>query len=275
MITHQIEFLTEGNLLPPTLGRLYVSEELILEKVWRAGSENRLSHEPFDYAIAYVGVTTSKESENQFLVAMNYLDFFLLIYSLVSGVPVTSMVGVGIPLDDMSSLGTKRVGWSSFEKIYVVDEREDDFFCKPILEAKRLFLLLLPDKQRIMESPIGLALTFYYFALLASRKRLEEAIIDLTIAAEALLINKSGNIRENLSKRLSILIAENATEKAEILERTRKLYDLRSGIVHGGGKKPSLNDTKILFNYVRKAVEKGLLSRHLSKEELLARLDKV
>ena len=38
----------------------------------------------------------------------------------------------------------------------------------------------------------------------------------------------------------------------------RKLYELRCGIVHGGGKKPSLNDVKILFNYVRRAIEHGL-----------------
>lgn len=136
MMLHQIEFLIEGYLLPPTIGKLCVSEKLILEKVWRGGYEYRLSHEPADYAIAYVGVVAQKES-NYFPAARDYLDFFLLTYSLVSGQPVTSMMGIGTTLDDITSLGTKRFGFSSFEKIIVHDEREDDLFCKSILDAKK------------------------------------------------------------------------------------------------------------------------------------------
>jgi len=273
MMLHQVEFLIEGHLLPPTIGRLCVSEELILESVWRAGSESMLSHELANYAIAYVGVETPKEL-NYFPAARDYLDFFLMIYSLVSGQPVTSIMGIGTTLDNMTSLGTRRVGWSSFEKIHVLDEREDDLFCKPILDTKRLFLLFLPDRQRVMESPLGLALTFYYFAVLASRRRLEEAVINLIIAGEALLITKDENKRENLSRRLSTLIGKNEMEKAEISREMRKLYDLRSSIVHGGRKRPSFNDVKILFDYVRRAIESALSLRHLSKEDLLAKLDK-
>ena len=45
--------------------------------------------------------------------------------------------------------------------------------------------------------------------------------------------------------------------------------------VHGGGKKPSFNDAKVLFGYIKRAIEKGLSLRHLSKEQLLAKLDEV
>lgn len=141
------------------------------------------------------------------------------------------------------------------------------------LTQKKRFLLLLPDRQRIMESPLGLALIYYYFAVLASRRRLEEAVIDLVIACEALLCTDTKKIRENLSRRLSILIAENEMEKAEISKKMRELYELRSGIVHGGGKKPSLNEARVLFDYVRRAIEQGLSLRHLSKEKLVAKLD--
>ena len=273
MMLHQVEFLIEGDLLPPTIGRLRVSEKLILEPVWRGGSESRLSYEPADYAIAYVGVATPKET-NYFPIAVGYLDFFLLIYSLISGEPVTTRVGIGTTLDDISSLGAKRIGFPSFEKIHVLGEYKDDFLSKPILDAKERFLLLLPDRQKIMDSPLGLALTYYYFAVLASRRRLEHAIIDLIIAGEALLCTDTIKIRKNLSRRLSALIAENEMEKTEISKKMRKLYGLRCGIVHGGGKKPSLNDVPILFSYVRRAIERGLSLRHLSKEELVAKLDK-
>lgn len=267
---HQIEFLIEGYLLPPTMGTLRVSEKLILEKVWRTGSESRLSHETSDYAIAYVGTPVSKE-KNFFLIARDYLDFFLLIYSLVSNQRVIARTGIGTTIDDMSSLGAKRIGWAGFQKIHVQHEGESDFLNKPILEAKECFLLLLPDSQKIMKSSLGLALKFYYFARLA--RQWEEVVIHLMIAAETLLCTNTSEIGKNLSRRLSILIAENEKEKAEISKKMLKLYRLRSGIVHGGGKKPSLVDVQFLYNYVRRAIKRALSSRHLSKKELVAKLD--
>ena len=273
MMLHQVEFLIEGYLLPPTIGRLRVSAKLILEQAWRRDSESRLSHEQRHYTIAYVGVSTSKQT-NYFRIAGDYLDFFLLIYSLVSGQPVTTRMGAGTTLNDLSPLGAKRIGFPSFEKIHVLGEPKDDFLSKPILDAKERFLLLLPDRQRIMESSLGLALKYCYFAVLASQRRLEHAIIDLIIAGEALLCTTTEDIGKNLSRRLSALIAENETEKAEISKKMRKLYGLRCGIVHGGGKKPSLNDVQILFSYVRRAIEGAISLRNLSKDELLTKLDK-
>ena len=270
---HQVEFLIEGYLLPPTIGRLSISEDLILESVWRTGNESRLNHEPTSYAIAYVGVAAPEKS-NYFPTARDHLEFFLLIYSLISGQPVTSMMGIGTTLNNIASLGTRRFTWPSFEKIHVQTESIDGFFCKPILDAKKLFLELLPDRRRIMESSLGLALTFYYFAVVASIKRYEEAVIDLMIAGEALLIDKDESITGPLSRRLSTLIADKDTERAQISKKMRELYDLRSDIVHGRGKKPSLDDVRVLSNYVRRAVERGLSLRDLSKEDLLAKLDK-
>jgi hypothetical protein len=98
-------------------------------------------------------------------------------------------------------------------------------------------------------------------------------VINLMIACEALLSTETKKIGANLSKRLSTLIAKNEAEKTEVSKKMLKLYELRSGIVHGGGKKPSSSDVKILFDYVRRAIECGLSSRHLSKEELVAKLD--
>lgn len=272
MVLHQVEFLIEGFLLPPTLGELRVSERLILEMVWRKDFESRLPHEPAHYTIAYVGVV-APEDANYFPIAVDYLDFFLLIYSLISGHPVTTTMGIGTTLDNINSLSAKRVSFPNFEKIHVLGEHKDAFLSKPILEAKKRFLQLLPDRQRIMESPLGLALTYYYFAVRASRRRLEEAVINLMIAGEALLCTETTETRKTLPRRLSTLIVENETEKAVISRRMYKLYGLRSGIVHGGGKKPSLDDVRTLFDYVRRALERSLSLRQLSKKELVAKLD--
>jgi len=266
MMLHQVEFLVEGHMLPPTIGRLKISETLILEQVYRSGSEHPIS------AIAYVGVVTPGEA-NPFFTARDYLDFFLLIYCLVSGQAVTTTMGIGTTLDDINSLGRKRVGFPGSEKIEVMGEYEEDFVSKPILEAKKRFLLFEPDRQKIMESPLGLALKYYYLAVRASSRLSEEAVIHLMIAAEALLITMNEKVRGTLSSRLSTLIAENETEKAEISKKMRELYDLRSAIVHGKGKKTSFDEARILFAYVRRAIECGLSLRRLTKEELAAKLD--
>lgn len=274
MTIHQVEFLAEGYLLPPTIGTLRVSEELVFEKVWREGTEYGLSHEQTDYAIAYVGVE-APEGSNFFPAAIEYLDFFLLLYCLVSNVPISTMVGTGTILDQKSALGAKRIGWSSFEKLQVLDEREDDLFCKPILDTKKLFLTLLPEKQRIMESSIGLALVFYYFAVLATKTRFEETIINLMIAGEALLIDKERQKKKNLSRRLSVLIAKDEEEKVKVSDRMQKLYKLRSDIVHGEGVKPSDDDVRTLASYVKRAIERCISLRDLTKKQILANLDGV
>ena len=165
------------------------------------------------------------------------------------------------------------LGFPSFERINVLGEYKDGLWSKPILEAKERFLLLLPERQRIMESPLGLSLRYYYLAVRASKRLLEEAIIHLMIAAEALLITRNENIREPLSRRLSVLIAKNEEERAEISKKMRGLYDLRCDIVHGRGGKPSWIDARVLFDYVRRAIEQGISFRYLSKQGLVEKLD--
>ena len=98
---HQVEFLIEGFLMPPTIGRLQITDMLVLEQVCGNDSEN-----PFS-AIAYVGVVAPSEA-NFFFIARDYLDFFILTYCLVSGQAVTKNMGIGTTLDDIASLGAKR-----------------------------------------------------------------------------------------------------------------------------------------------------------------------
>jgi hypothetical protein len=147
------------------------------------------------------------------------------------------------------------------------------FWTRPIHETKELFLKLLPKRQQIMESHIGLGLIYHYIAVQASQRRLEQAIINLMIALEALLIKEGDKIRGCLATRVAALIAENEEQRTLISQRMRELYDLRSHIVHGRGKKPTFNDTKQLFNYTRKSLEKTLSLETLSKEELIEKLN--
>ena len=126
-----------------------------------------------------------------------------------------------------------------------------------------------------MENPLGLSLIYYYFAVRASKRLLEEAIIHLMIAAEALLINRVRRFGSACRDDFLFLIAKNDEERAEISEenawtiRFKKCH--RS---HGGGKKPSRIDVQTLACYIRKAIEEGISLRQLSKKQLLDRLDR-
>jgi hypothetical protein len=265
IVSNQVEFLVEGYLLPPTLEKLRISKNLILEQVCSQEKPG------LDVTVAYVGVNSVGE-KNYFPDAMAYMDFFLLIYTLMSGQRVTHRIGAGTTLDNMKSLGSRRVSFH-VEKVHVMGKHKhkDDLLAKNILAVRRRFVQLLPDRQKIMNGHLGLALTFYYVAVHA--RRWEEAVISLIIAAEALLCTETKQIRRNLSGRLSALIEKDDTKKNEVVRKMLELYELRSCIIHGGGKKPSLNDTRVLFGYVRRAIERGLSLRRLLKKEFVARFD--
>lgn len=273
MMLHQVEFLIEGHLLPMTMGEMRVSENLLLQQAWKKETGSWLSDSQTFHTLAYVSVET-EEVVNYFPIAIDYLNFFLLIYTLASSQPVTAKVGIGTTLDDVNLLGEKRIGFPSFEKIHISEEHTVTPLDKLILEVKGRFLLLLPDKQRIMKSYLGLALTHYYNAVQATRRQQRDAITNLMSASEALLIVRGEKISSSLSRRLSSLIAKNETEKTEISRKMRELYDLRSGIVHGERKKPTLAETSLLFSFVNRAISRAISLRKLTKGELLEELDK-
>ena len=261
---HQVEFLLEGNLLPMTISELRVSDWFLIEAAYPTSGSNKL-----EYAIAYMA---TEEEGNYFKSVIAYMNFFLLIYALVSGQHVTYKTGAGTNLHKLSSLGKKRFTFGNFEKLEVEFTGKDEVWTKPIFKTKELFLKLLPSRKEIMESHVGLALIYYYVAVQASQRRFDQAIINLMITLEALLIKESTKFRKLISNRIAVLIAKDEKERLLISKRIKELYDLRSGIVHGGGKKPTFKNTKQLFGYTRQAIEKTLSLGTYSKEELIKKL---
>ena len=53
------------------------------------------------------------------------------------------------------------------------------------------------------------------------------------------------------------------------------MYDVRSGIVHGGGKVGSPMDVQTLYQYLRRAILERLSLRQISKKELVKKLDEI
>jgi hypothetical protein len=267
---HQVEFLVEGNLLPMTIGKLQVSENLILEQAW--SNEKTSLGQSKSFTLAYVGVEGDPKS-NFFLFAQDYLGFFLLIYSLTTGQSAVQFIGAGTEISSLGELGSHRVAFPSYDRVTVLNEDLDCIFSKPILLAKERFLELEKDRHAIMEGYLGLAIRHYYFALQANeRGHFDEVVVNLAIAAET-LVSTEGNITKNLKQRLSSLISDDELERSGIMKRIGDFYALRGDIVHGRHKKHSA-DVRVVSEYIKRAIDKALSLRHFSKEELIKSLDK-
>ena len=73
-----------------TIDELRVLDRFLIEAVCPKYKTNKL-----DFAIAYVAV---EDSKNIFKPAIEIVDFFLLLHSLVTGEPVTFKTGIGTEL---------------------------------------------------------------------------------------------------------------------------------------------------------------------------------
>ncbi len=265
----QWEFLVEG--LPLTVERFRVSERLILDSVI---GPTALSSPIFNlsHAVAYVAAEGDRAMDA--VDARRYLDFFLLLYSYVTGKRVVMEQHVGTPLDKIESLGARKIGLPHYEKIQSGIKEPHPLWDKGIIKTKELFLKLESDREKIMSGHLGLALRFYYLAVSAGeRMSRDEFVIHLTIAAEALVQTGEGNLTQNLKRRIATLVANGAEETKEIERNMGELYVLRGLVVHGHKPQIRITQTRQLDSYVRRAVEKGLELRDMTKKDLAQMLD--
>jgi len=71
------------------------------------------------------------------------------------------------------------------------------------------------------------------FGSALSRTNIVDQLIDLMISIEALLASGSGEITFKLSNRLSTLLAKNDVQREDFWLFSKKVYNIRSGILHG------------------------------------------
>ena len=72
---------------------------------------------------------------------------------------------------------------------------------------------------------------------------LNAAVVKTAIALESLLIaSESESLRNPLSERASFLLSDEPLRRRRIARNVRAFYDLRSGIVHGGRRRPLPNE---------------------------------
>ncbi len=253
--------------------RHWFSERLYMETVSGDGYSDA-SIGIMNHTVAYIGVK-SDENEKFFSKTENYLNLLLYLYSLQTGQPWIKFQNVGYNIASYTQLGTIDPGFPGFQYIEYIGEPVERHI-KYLQKLSGLFHQLETDYENIMKSPSGLSLKFFYDALMSNhRKELELAVVHLIIAAEALTLIGEGSKRQNVSKRIAVLTSESSTEYSEIYRKMKELYDVRSGIVHGGGKKATPLQVGELFRYLRKAILIRLSIRHLSKRELVSKLDAI
>lgn len=274
MALRQWEYLVHGDILPLSISRHRMSERLVIEKVYGDGYRDSTWGEHVGHVKAFVGVESDGTAQH-FHQAGKYLTLFLHLYTLQAGQPYVVFRPLGTNVDDFTKLGERSDGYPRHNPIEYSGEPFPNHV-RDISRLKTLFQQVESGYENITDSPLGLAMQFFYDAVMSNhRRRLELAVVHFMMAAEALVIIGEESKRQNVSKRIGALIAESDGEYEDIYKKMKKMYDVRSGIVHGGDKKASPMDVGILAQYLRKAILERLSLRHLSKPELVERLDQI
>ena len=267
----QWEFLIQGNFLPSTIESFWFSDRLFIEKVVdpRVFDVTRYGRYQ-DSVFAYLG---SEQKNGDPVECLNYIDFLVLLYAVVTNNPCSRVSGVGIPVEKYEDLGKRRVSFPSFEKLTVLGApfKQD---LEKLTSFKSLFNELVQDRTMILNGFHGIALQSYYDALKASEQnRLDHSIIHLFVAAESLVVTSSNKVGNQLANRIPNLISKSDEEKEEMNKEIGKIYGTRCGIIHGGGKKATVVEARALYKFTQKAILRALKLRHLTKTELVETFD--
>lgn len=110
----------------------------------------------------------------------------------------------------------------------------------PTIDGKLGVLLATYVRSGEMAARIQRAITWYGKAVDA--ETLEEQFVGLAIALESLLVgdegkgpfSTTGSISQNLGERVAFLLAAEYKDRKAMLSETKRLYGLRSAIVHRG-----------------------------------------
>lgn len=273
MVFYQIEYLVRGTILPLSYPEHRYSDHLLVQKSWpKDGISYATGEDYLGYSLVFVAV--EEEGPRKFSKADDYLTLFLHLSSLQTGNTYDVHQGIGTRLKNVEDLGKRRTGFPSFQ----MTNQLNDPFPDHVLYVERQmkeYQELEAEATEIVHSEIGLALQFYHDGLKSNvMRRPDLAIVHFMMAAEALVIIGNKEVTRNVSRRLAALYYS-TDELEEGVRSMKKLYGLRSGIVHGGGKKPSPLEVRTLFRVIRQALRDRIQFRHLEKEMYVSRIDKM
>ena len=213
--------------------------------------------------------------------AREYLDVFLQLYCMETGEPVSvywsgggASISEGLPFGRAKSMPPS---WTSDrEKAFPFETRR----MSP--EAERRIRSGLEEVERrlsayrywpLQDKPsVKLALGYFQTSLIEAEMSKDRALVDLIVAAEALLSGPSFR----LGQRMAALCGDGDDERESIEERFRELYDKRNKLVHGGSPEKAEvtpKDIEDLKKIVQIALKRVLHLREYSRDDLRDLLD--
>lgn len=274
MVIHQIEYLVGGTVLPLSCPEHRYSDHILIQKsLPHSGVSTNTGEDYKEHSLVFVAVDV-EEGSNPFLLADDYLSLFLLITSLQTGNTYDVHQGIGTHLKNVEDLGKVRVGFPSF---HTINQLNAPFptHARYVEKQMKEYQELEQEATEIIHSEIGLALQFYHDGLKSnSTRRPDLAIIHFMIAAETLIIIGRERKRKNVSRRLAA-INYSQDELEEGIRTIKKLYDLRSEIVHGDHQNPTPLEVRTLCRVIRQTLKDRILHRHHEKKTYVSRIEKM
>jgi hypothetical protein len=191
------------------------------------------------------------------------VDNMLSALRLLKTSRITYGIGVVIPTIRAPALGTG-IFWSPWANyspggpVYSLEAQD--------LEQLRA----LYDTIRNIHSPSPLDSALRRFNASYDRHNLQDRFVDLTIALEALFLNKgeTSEITHKLALRIARLIGNTFDQRETIQKELKSLYGKRSGIVHGEPIRVDDTHVSSLEGYVRGAITRLLQDRVLDSRSL-------
>ena len=147
-----------------------------------------------------------------------------------------SLVGYGTP-----AFGTifRNINnpWIHYDSKYEIDvtKQESLFFDKKHLAKLKSIFNLLSDIDFSKKENSFLDIAKRRFGSALTRPNPVDKLIDLTVSLESLFAPNPGEITVRLSNRMATLLAKNDSQREDYWIFIKKVYNLRSGIVHGDG----------------------------------------
>ena len=106
---------------------------------------------------------------------------------------------------------------------------------------------------------LQITLQRYYNSLM--RRSLTDRVVELTIALESLISSEKTELRFRFSLLLSVAAHDDPKRRTAAYELLQKLYDARSGVVHGSGKAATLS--KLLTGLEKSWADLDALARQV------------
>jgi hypothetical protein len=153
---------------------------------------------------------------------------------------------------------------------------------KPVVSEERILALfadvtaLLQGNEEMLDKSeyfhMRLAIDYYNFGKSSARR--EESLVNWMIVLEALYSDSPQELGQKLSVRVAWMLGETPQERLEIAKQMRRLYRLRSKVVHGTRAIISDVDIRTIETYARESIIRLLMrSDKPTKESILREFD--